>query len=83
MVVRHGDYSNFSNSRTKIPAMFQDKFIIFCGISKLLCIYSTISCGTLRSRGAMFGKRLFIAPTAHAIAGSGNTTTAPSATVCS
>ena len=41
-----GDYSNISNCRTKILAIFRGIFIIFCGISKYLCIYSSISIGT-------------------------------------
>jgi hypothetical protein len=40
---------NISNCSTKILATCQGLFIIFCCISKYLCIYSTVSVGTPNS----------------------------------
>ena len=45
-LLAHGGYSNISNCRTRIIAIFRGIFIIFCGISKQLCSYSTISLKT-------------------------------------
>ena len=45
-LLAHGDYSYIFNCRTKILAKFRGMFIIFCGISKQLCIYSTLFLGT-------------------------------------
>ena len=42
----HEDYSNIFQCQTNILTIFRGIFIIFCGISKQLCIYSTISLGT-------------------------------------
>ena len=44
-LLAHWDYSNISNCRTKILEIFRGIFIIFCGVSKYLRIYSTISRG--------------------------------------
>ena len=42
----HGDYSNISNCQKNILAILRGTFtIFFCGISKQLCNYSTISLG--------------------------------------
>jgi hypothetical protein len=46
-LVVHGYYSKITNSQTKIPATFRRIFGILSGISKHLCNYKTISCGTL------------------------------------
>ena len=67
-LLAHGDYSSISNCRANIFAIFRNIFIMFCGISKYLCIYCniffseplTMICGTLSFRGTLFEKHCHI-----------------------